>query len=762
MGRKPSRKTICEQSLDPREIGKGVKKFILYICLWCPLVVVMSVSPRVLAVEKAAGAGVYSAGRAARETYRGGKIGMPGDQETGMPGDQDAERPGVHDTEMANDRENGYSRGKSILDTLFTLKEVEVVANRREEPVMPVQRLEGAQLDQLSVNSVADAVRYFSGVQIKDYGGVGGLKTVDIRSMGTHHLGVFYDGIEVGNAQNGIVDLGKFSMDNVEEISLYNGQKAELLQAAKDYGAAGTLYIKTRRPKFEGKNYNLMVGMKAGTFGLANPSILYEHKLSESVHLSLNAEYTYSTGRYHFRIHKLNPDKSVAWDTVGIRQNGDIQAFRGEAGIFGYLPEGKWHVKGYYYQSERGIPRAIVRNLWTSEQRQWDRNAFVQGAFQNTWDALSLLVQGKYSNDKMRYYNPDTTLYTIDNHFQQQELYLSAAMKYQIYDWWGVSVSGDYQLGWLDAAYNRTWQGYEVASTQHPVRHTGLVAAATQFKYKWISAQASVLGTFVRDMATSTNRCTPAVTLSYQPMLKEQLYLRAFYKNIFRMPTFNDLYYADLGNISLKPEDATQYDLGADWSHDFRTRDARCPGVRVHVKADGYCNQIRNKIVAIPKGNSQYRWQMMNIGYVVIWGADINASLEMLFQYDVKLSISGTYSYQSARDWTHPGEITYGGQIAYQPWHSGSVIGNVSWRGWALNYSFIYVGERYHNSANIRANYELPWYTHDLSISKLFQLNGWKLHTAVEINNLLNQQYDVVLNYPMPGINGRLVLKAII
>ena len=72
------------------------------------------------------------------------------------------------------------------------------------------------------------------------------------------------------------------------------------------------------------------------------------------------------------------------------------------------------------------------------------------------------------------------------------------------------------------------------------------------------------------------------------------------------------------------------------------------------------------------------------------------------------------------------------------------------------------MGERYHNSANIRANYELPWYTHDLSISKLFQLNGWKLHTAVEINNLLNQQYDVVLNYPMPGINGRLVLKAII
>lgn len=66
---------------------------------------------------------------------------------------------------------------------------------------------------------------YFSGIQIKDYGGVGGLKTVNIRSMGTNHVGVFYDGIELGNAQNGTVDLGRFSLDNMESVTLYNGQK---------------------------------------------------------------------------------------------------------------------------------------------------------------------------------------------------------------------------------------------------------------------------------------------------------------------------------------------------------------------------------------------------------------------------------------------------------------------------------------------------------------------------------------------------------
>lgn len=80
------------------------------------------------------------------------------------------------------------------------------------------------------MHSVADAIRYFSGVQIKDYGGIGGLKTVNIRSMGTNHVGVFYDGIQLGNAQNGTIDLGRFSLDNMEAITLYNGQKSSIFQ----------------------------------------------------------------------------------------------------------------------------------------------------------------------------------------------------------------------------------------------------------------------------------------------------------------------------------------------------------------------------------------------------------------------------------------------------------------------------------------------------------------------------------------------------
>lgn len=130
---------------------------------------------------------------------------------------------------MCGSRMSG-GRDRAGLDSLQQVEEVVVTGHVVRKEVIPVQELSGEQLHKLSSHNVADALRYFSGIQIKDYGGVGGLKTVNIRSMGTNHVGVFYDGIELGNAQNGTVDLGRFSLDNMEAVTLYNGQKSAVFQ----------------------------------------------------------------------------------------------------------------------------------------------------------------------------------------------------------------------------------------------------------------------------------------------------------------------------------------------------------------------------------------------------------------------------------------------------------------------------------------------------------------------------------------------------
>ena len=653
------------------------------------------------------------------------------------------------------------------VDSMQHLSTVTVVGNLKPYvEVIPAQTLSGKRLEGLNSHSVADAIRYFSGVQIKDYGGVGGVKTVDIRSMGTNHLGVFYDGIQLGNAQNGQIDLGKFSLDNIEEVTVYNGQKSEIFQSAKDFGSAGTVYLRSRRPRFDDdKRMNVNVTMRTGSFGLANPSMRLDYRLSEKVSGTVSAEYTYATGKYKFRYRKRFSDGTLAWDTTATRRNGDIGALRVEGGLYGTLYRGSWNAKLYYYDAEKGIPGAIVNNVWKNSQRQWDRNFFAQGSVRKTiGERYTMMVNAKYAHDYMRYLNPDTTLMYIDNEFWQDELYVSMANRVRITDGWDANLSVDYQWNHLDA---------NLVNFAYPTRHMALVALATAYRWQRFKAQASLLGTFVADRykvrndgvelakkSSSTSKVTPAVFVSYQPFADQALTVRAFYKRSFRMPTFNDLYYTDMGNAQLNPEYSTQYDVGAVYRTDFDGSVLRS----VDVSIDGYYNLVDDKIIAVPKGNGQYRWMMMNIGKVKIRGVDVTGKMTFSLPYGIGVEGGLSYTYQRAQDYTDPSDCadeagTYKGQIAYIPRHSGSVIAQAKWKSFELNYSFIYVGERYHNSSNILANYEQPWYTHDLSAGYRFKLGKVGVRATAEVNNIFDQQYDVIRNYPMPGRNYKLILK---
>ena len=66
---------------------------------------------------------------------------------------------------------------------------------------------------------------------------------------------------------------------------------------------------------------------------------------------------------------------------------------------------------------------------------------------------------------------------------------------------------------------------------------------------------------------------------------------------------------------------------------------------------------------------------------------------------------------------------------------------------------FIYAGERYNQQENIKYNYMQPWYTSDLSLSKEFKIKRVDCRVMLEVNNVFSQDYDVILNYPMPKRN---------
>ena len=205
-------------------------------------------------------------------------------------------------------------------DSIRQLYEVTVAAKQPVRTIATSQTLSGADLQALSTTSVADALKYFSGVQIKDYGGLGGLKTINVRSLGAQHVGVYVDGIRITNAQNGTVDLGKFSLSSMESVSLYNANKLDYCQSASEYASGATVYLQTRRPTHD----SLSVQLRNASFftWMAKANGQFNWRGWQGF---IDGEYCSSRGNYPFRYH------SEYEDTVGKRANSDIRYGRIEA-----------------------------------------------------------------------------------------------------------------------------------------------------------------------------------------------------------------------------------------------------------------------------------------------------------------------------------------------------------------------------------------------------------------------------------------------
>lgn len=644
-------------------------------------------------------------------------------------------------------------------DSIESTPLTEVVATAKEQKeIISAQKLSGQELDALNSFSVADAIRYFSGVQLKDYGGVGGLKTINIRSMGTNQVGVFYNGIQLGNAQNGQVDLGKFSMDNIEEISLYNGQRSKIFQSARDFGSASSIYIQPRKPHFaSNKNTNIKANIKFGSFDLINPSLLMEYKINNNISLSFNGEWINASGKYKVHYRRVLPkSKIVAYDTVAIRQNGDINAVRLEAALYGTLEKGTWNVNFYNYSSDRGVPGAVINNKWKRGERMQDINSFVQGnmklAISDRWNTL---LNIKYASDYTHFENFDYTLYPTNNKFRQKEFYIATANLFYLTDFWDVSFSYDFQYNTLDADFQRM-DNYDIFA--YPRRTSHWLSLATSLDLNRLKIQASLLGTLIHETVRKYNApddkhvMTPAVFASYRLLPNEDLRLNAFAKKIFRVATFNEMYYVEMISSNIKPEYATQYDLGLKY-----TKHPRYSIVKnIDAQIDVYYNLVEDKIICTPK-SPLFKWTTYNLGLVKIKGLDVSVG-NMFRMGNVFLQTKLQYTYQEARNYTDPGDTFYGHQIPYIPWHSGTVIASALYKDWTLNYSFIYTGERYSQSDNIVYNHVQPWYTHDVSLVKKFKIKDMNFKATLEVNNLFDQDYEVIFNYPMPKRNYRFSL----
>ncbi len=641
----------------------------------------------------------------------------------------------------------------TIVGRVHELEGVTVTESQRRHTLTstaPLHLLDRRDMLSMGITDMADALHRLPGITLRDYGGAGGMKTVSVRGFGAKHTGVSYDGVMLSECQSGEIDLSRYSLDNVEGLSLTIGDNDDIFIPARQSSTPAVLNIETLRMRTDDTRPHLTAQVKQGSFGLISPFVRYEQNLSNRFAFSLVGEYTYADNDYPYSIQNGN-------ETVSDRRsNSRMNSWHGELNFL-YQTNRVSRLSGklYYYDNDRQLPGQVHYYTNLSGEALRDRNAFGQLLYQTRWDdKLSLKWLAKYNWAESVYRDRMMQGGVNDASYWQREVYSSAVLLYTPDERWAMDYSMDYAFNNLNGSSWRTLVG-------KPYRHTMLQSATAKYQSRrlkvivrlllslYLNGQSEMPATTRQDVqqnsADNMQRLSPSLSVSYKLLADQNLYVRASYKNIFRSPTFNESYYYHYGSTNLKPESTDQLNVGVTYTAPLSRRNM------LTVTLDGYYNHVKDMIVAVPQ--NMFVWTCVNLDKVRSYGLDatMRASRQMAEGHQV--AVAGSYSYQRVEDRNNPEATTYGYQVAYMPRHQGSL--SVSYENPWVNVSLhgTSISSRWPNNNHYEGTLIAGYTDCGATLWRQFRWHRHQLEARFDLKNVFDKQYEIVANYPMPGRN---------
>ncbi len=630
------------------------------------------------------------------------------------------------------------------VDTLKASK----VSDRRQgrerlDTGSPVIEIGGAAIDRSGAKDLHEVLRTLPGLNVKDYGGIGGMKTVSVRGLGANHTSVCVDGMLVNDAQHGSIDLSGFDLDDTGNIRVETVSADGIFKPARAFSSGSVISLGTKAPDLGGKTAGLSARMLYGSFGTLKPTLRFDGKLADGWVVTARGSYLKSNGNYPFGYDGLSGER------INLRREGsDVSAFKSLLRLEGNTQKGGvLRASASYSGSERGIPGPVILYVLDPTERIWnnDLNAAVsyESASGSPWHYR---IGGSYRRTRDRYTNTDAKYpVPVDDRYLQQSLTATGILERSF----AIGDAGNRMNVVFSQDLSRESLAANTVVCPDPVRFGSYSSLAVQYCGERLRATASITGSYIHESASRNDpgletapdrsRLGPSLSFSYE--VTRGIHIRAFVKDGFRVPTFNDLYYDRVGSISLVPEKAFQSGLGAAWQ-------GKAGRALVDVTADAYFNRVKDKIVAIP---TMFVWRMRNLGRVDMAGVEVSAGMSLPLGGEYSLRTDASFSFLRAVDVTDPSAKNYRHQIQYTPKSSGSFSASIFKDGFSLNYTLIAVGRRYFLPQNLEVNALEGYFDHNLAIRKSVPFRLCKLTLAAEALNLAGVNYEIVHSYPMPG-----------
>jgi outer membrane receptor protein involved in Fe transport len=618
------------------------------------------------------------------------------------------------------------------------LQEINVIATKLNKYFVDSSQvyISRHEIEALQPDDLGELLKKLPGVNVKSYGGLGGFKTVSIRGLSGQHTSFVVDGFSQTNAQTGQINMGQIQLDNIESVVVQRGGASELIVPAIAQLSGNAIVLETFQSKTPTIPFQQKLMAKFGAFGQNDYNYIGKTG-SKKLFGGVYFKYRNTHGEYPFKY------MNYKTQLTGVRKNNDYTDINGGFNL-SYQPVDNhklnFHIQ--YLESKQGVPGAVVLYNDLAKQRLNTTNLQIKTDYVGKVKSVGYRFYYSFMNDSLNYKDPD---------YLNAAGELIASYRNKAHDF-GVSVGLP-----LGKYFKLNAGAQEIISHLHSIE--SLTASPQRFHFlsfvkstfnsnKW-SAVAQVGVQQVNeinrngDRARNRTRINPYVDVRFR--VHKNISLIAYYRNSFRMPNFSELYYNNIGNNDLKPEDAQQVNLTTAFTILDRNR------IYLGIQASGYYHQIDNMILAIPTKNL-FVWSIQNIGKNEIRGGDAILSFSWAFGKHWTTQFTANYTFQQSLDMSDKNSPTYGNQIAYAPKHILNGDVSLQWKGIGVRYSNFYSSARYALNENISANRIEGFLISDFTFFSRFQIDK---HNSVRLQftlkNITDQSYAYVKSFIMPG-----------
>ena len=581
-----------------------------------------------------------------------------------------------------------------------------------------------------------------AGVQILSYGTYGLEQKPSIRGFTDETVRVVVDGICMNNAQTGTFDFSTIDMNSVEKIEIVRGGFTEGVEDENAVG--GVVYITTRKQSL-GLHFFSDSGLKTFFNKDTSPASIdtfiqtlgFDGRVAENSFLKLNAKGAFAQNRYFFDYKKT--DGSTVQETQEHSKVVDGAASCSFSQFYGY--GNSVTLSDDFYYGDKNCPGKITGKNYGEQE---DLNNSVSLNFYNPGIHLASLnatVNDETSVTRKISCNLRNIFLYAHNNRNYKDNY--GPSEHRIDDF-KYSCSSDF-YGWKHfkflSGFSLDCTHLDSTNSGEHFQFSGVFKETAKIYFNDIFSATIPLGVkFCGKNAAFVPKLGFAAKFSWLDVLVDGY-------RMIQFPNMDDLYWEGSGYRG-NPDLTTEKGWGADLT--FNVKNPFVP-----FSLEFFTNYYEDKIcwttVRLPDSGATLT-TTVNAKKAFYFGIDFSTESHLIDDLII-LKASGEYLYNRLLDENDP--LTYGKQIMWTPdiTASGSIQLNLSIVDFSV--SAKYVGKRY--NSNLNTSYLEPY----CLINAVANLKIWRHVTPyLKAENILNESYQSIENYSMPGASLTLGVKA--